>query len=102
MPPLSPSKDGGGPTAKVGVEVSSASNHPGSVDVAQAMFPVGEAVAVGDGELRCVPCEDEEQAEVPANLPTMHQPTHSEYLDHCVTQLSLQSLVQVLPGRTWA
>ena len=84
-PPLSPSRDGGGPSAKVEMEVSSASSHPGGVDVAQAMFPVGEAVGVEDDELRCEPCEEEEQAEVPANLPTMYQPTHSEYLDHCVT-----------------
>ena len=67
------------------MEVSLASSHPGGVDIAQAMFPVGEADGVEDDELRCVPCGDEEQAEAPANLPTMYQPTHSEYLDHCVT-----------------
>ena len=78
-PPLSPSKDGGGPIAKVESGVGAISSHPGGLDVAQAMFPVGEAVGVEDNELRCEPCEEEEQAEVPANLPTMYQPTHSEY-----------------------
>ena len=33
----------------------------------------------------CAPCEDEEQAEMPACLPDVYQPTPSEYADHCVT-----------------
>ena len=29
--------------------------------------------------------EEEEQAQVPASLPNVYQPTRSEYPDHCVT-----------------
>ena len=55
-------------------------------EVARAVFPVGETTEdLNDDDLLCSPCEDEEQAVVPANLPTVYQPTHSEYLDHCVT-----------------
>ena len=55
---------------------------------ARALFPVGE---IGQGneqigeDVLCSPCEEEEQAAVPGVLPSMYQPTHSEYLDHCVT-----------------
>ena len=58
------------------------------------VFPVREADEVreveGKGEqieddLLCAPCGEEEQALVPSSLPTVYQPTHSEYLDHCVT-----------------
>ena len=58
----------------------------------EAVFPVGEIegkdqVPVGDDDFLCAPCDegDEEQAAVPATLPAVYQPTHSEYLDHCVT-----------------
>ena len=55
---------------------------------ARAVFPVGEVD--GGGELTgddvfCSPCDAEEEADVPGCLPTVYQPTHSEYLDHCVT-----------------
>ena len=53
---------------------------------AKAVFPVGEMDGEGDvDDVLCAPCEgEEEQAIVPANLPSVYQPTHSEYLDHCV------------------
>ena len=55
--------------------------------VAEAVFPVGEIETEGMyDDVLCAPCEgEEEQAAVPASLPTVYQPTHSEYLDHCVT-----------------
>ena len=61
-----------------------------AADDARAVFPVGEN---GEGneellgeDLLCSPCEgEEEQAEMPLCLPQVYQPTHSEYLDHCVT-----------------
>ena len=61
-----------------------------AADDARAVFPVGEN---GEGneellgeDLLCSPCEgEEEQAETPLCLPQVYQPTHSEYLDHCVT-----------------
>ena len=56
---------------------------------AEAVFPVGEIDGEGEGlkddDLLCAPCGDEEEALVPAILPAVYQPTHSEYLDHCVT-----------------
>ena len=61
------------------------------VEEARAVFPVGEIVgegAINDGDdVLCSPCEAEveEEAALPGCLPAMYQPTHSEYLDHCVT-----------------
>ena len=53
------------------------------------VFPVGEVGGEdelgGDDDLLCSPCEGEEEAAVPKCLPAVYQPTHSEYLDHCVT-----------------
>ena len=70
-------------------KVEVGSNHR---DGAEAVFPVGETdggggARVDDDDLLCAPCDegDEEQAAVPAILPAVYQPTHSEYLDHCVT-----------------
>ena len=52
------------------------------------MLPVGEANGVEDpigDEFLCSPCGEEEQAEIPGCLPAVHQPTRSEYMDHCMT-----------------
>ena len=68
-------------------KVEVADSHSG---IAKAVFPVGETEgesnvrAEGD-DLLCAPCGDEEEALVPAILPAVYQPTHSEYMDHCVT-----------------
>ena len=78
---------GGGPDAEVG------RGSDGIVDVENAaevrpVFPLQETdepVAVDDDDLLCIPCDDEEQAEMPLVLPSVYQPTRSEYLDHCVT-----------------
>ena len=56
--------------------------------VAQKVFAVADEVANEEGktenkEIEAI--EEEEQAEVPATLPNVYQPTRSEYLDHCVT-----------------
>ena len=61
----------------------------GAIELERAVFPVAEVDGaeelIGD-DLLCSPCEgEEEQASVPANLPSVYQPTHSEYLEHCVT-----------------
>ena len=45
----------------------------------------GEAADKDDFEITCIPCGEEEQAEMPLCLPSVYQPTRSEYLDHCVT-----------------
>ena len=53
----------------------------------EPVFPVGDdgkGEEIGD-DMLYAPCDDEEEALVPACLPTVYQPTHSEYLDHCVT-----------------
>ena len=53
----------------------------------------GEDV-MNNEDLVCSPCnpedqidaiDEEEQAVVPQSLPSVYQPTRSEYLDHCVT-----------------
>ena len=70
---------------RAGKEVEGRSNHHGN---AWAVFPVGEIDDEGnvDDDVLCAPCEgEEEEAIVPSNLPTVYQPTHSEYLDHSVT-----------------
>ena len=59
---------------------------------ARPVFPV-DGIGDDDDGLLCRPCEDEivadneegEQAAVPNCLPSVYQPTRSEYLDHCVT-----------------
>ena len=70
----------------VGRKANFVENHRGA---AEAVFPVGEIDGEGEGskddDLLCAPCGDEEEALVPAILPAVYQPTHSEYLDHCVT-----------------
>ena len=39
----------------------------------------------------CAPCDEEEQAEMPMCLPSVYQPTRSEYLDHCVTHFPFRA-----------
>ena len=56
--------------------------------VAQKVFAIADEVANEEGktenkEIEAI--EEEEQADVPATLPNVYQPTRSEYLDHCVT-----------------
>ena len=75
---------------RAGKEVEITNSHRAIAECPGAVFPVrevdGDEEFSKDDELLCSPCEgEEEQAEVPANLPTEYQPTHSEYLDHCVT-----------------
>ena len=69
--------------------VSSVDNLEAEMVRAQTVFPVGEVDGgdePGGEDLLCSPCEDEEEeAALPGCLPAVHQPTHSEYLDHCVT-----------------
>ena len=64
---------------------------------------MGEIDGVGkpaEDELICPPCEEEEQAEVPKCLPSVYQPTRSEYLDHCVTHYPFRAWCkQCLEGR---
>ena len=56
------------------------------------VLPVAEAVDddelnIGDqsaDELNA-PLDEEEQAEMPLCLPSVYQPTRSEYMDHCTT-----------------
>ena len=84
-PPFSQSRDGGGLIVKA-EDVGVANDHRAVAEVARAVFPVGETSDNLDADdVLCSPCEEEEQAVVPATLPAMYQPTHSEYLDHCVT-----------------
>ena len=60
-------------------------------DAVRPMFPVREvdgaaaAAEVDWSDELCAPCEEEEQAAMPMCLPSVYQPTRSEYLDHCVT-----------------
>ena len=65
------------------MEVDDCKEVPSSVYVAAPVCPVEELVEPGnDEELEAQ--EEEEQADVPLCLPTQYQPSHSEYLDHCV------------------
>ena len=59
-------------------------------DLERPVFPVREADGIANNvddfaDELCAPCEEEEQAEMPLVLPSVYQPTRSEYLDHCVT-----------------
>ena len=57
--------------------------------VVRPVFPMQEADGTANGavedDMLCIPCEEEEQAEMPLCLPSVYQPTRSEYMDHCVT-----------------
>ena len=56
--------------------------------VVRPVFPMQETDGAADGafeDMLCIPCEEEEQAEMPLCLPSVYQPTRSEYMDHCVT-----------------
>ena len=60
----------------------------GELQQPQAVFPMqeaGEVEKLEEDELICQPCDEEEQAENPKSLPSVYQPTHSEYLDHRIT-----------------
>ena len=55
---------------------------------ARPMFPVVGVNADIDGNADNqleLEAREEEQAEMPLCLPSVYQPTRSEYLDHCVT-----------------
>ena len=54
-------------------------------EVAQKVFALeGEEGKEEDKEIEAIN-EEEEQAEMPLCLPSVSQPTRSEYLDHCVS-----------------
>ena len=46
-------------------------------------------VEVDSGEIEA--SDEEEEAHVPLCLPTQYQPSHSEFLDHCVTHYPFQA-----------
>ena len=61
----------------------------------RAVFPVGiDGVGeIDEDELICMPCDDgEEQAATPGLLPSVYQPTRSEFMDHCISHF---------PFRVW-
>ena len=63
----------------------------GEISEPQAVFPVREVDGVGEideDELICQPCE-EEQAATPGVLPHVYQQARSEYLDHCISHVSV-------------
>ena len=69
-------------------------------DAVRPVLPVREVdgAAAADGVVDwsdelCAPYEEEEQAVMPKCLPSVYQPTRSEYLDHCVTHY---------PFRAWS
>ena len=78
---------GGGPGALVGREGLEGIDSRSSGAVVRPVFPMQEAegAAIDESDLLCIPCEEEEQAEMPLCLPSVYQPTRSEYMDHCVT-----------------
>ena len=78
---------GGGPDALVGDGRLEGIGSRAYEAVGRPVFPVQEAdgAAVDEGDLMCIPCDEEEQAEMPLVLPSVYQPTQSEYMDHCVT-----------------
>ena len=60
----------------------------------RAVLPVRDTDGVGEineDELVCQPCGEEEQADVPGLLPSVYQPTRSEYLDHCVSHFPFRA-----------
>ena len=86
--PLSESMKGGGPGAAVDREGREEKCHQEGIQQPEPVLPVAEAGGVDgpvEDELYCGPCDDEEQADVPSCLPSVYQPTRSEFLDHCVT-----------------
>ena len=83
-----------GPEVSVGGSRGHECNRRGRDDKIRSVFPVREVDSAVAGEcgfddlpddMICAPCEEEEQAAVPTSLPSVYQPTRSEYLDHCVT-----------------
>ena len=88
-PPSIPSDSEGGPVAAVGTQGREDKLHHGDCRQPGPVFPIGKGEGsednIGEDELICSPCGDEEQADVPACLPSVYQPTRSEFLDHCIT-----------------
>ena len=76
-PPTNFPEVGGGSGAKVGEGRRDERSRP--------VFPVEAGIDEGPLDELCAPCEEEEQAEMPMCLPSVYQPTRSEYMDHCVT-----------------
>ncbi len=84
-----------GPEVSVGGSRGHEYNRRGLGD-GRPVFPVREvdsAVAeAGSGfdelpdDMICAPCDEEESAAVPTSLPSVYQPTRSEYLDHCAAE----------------
>ena len=95
-PPSIPSEQEGGPDAAVAERRGRGGEcHQMVNQRSEPVFPVGKAddveeVAKGD-ELTCTPCGEEEQADVPSCLPSVYQPTRSEYLDHCVSHFPFRA-----------
>ena len=89
-PPSIPSEPEGGPDAAAAEWRGRGDKcHQSCAQQPGPVFPVGKAddveeVAEND-ELICAPCGEEEQADVSSCLPSVYQPTRSEYLDHCVS-----------------
>ena len=83
---------GDGPGAEVGRRRGGQEFRREHATGMRPVFPVRESDGAvqpnEDDELFneiCAPCEEEEQAETPLCLPSVYQPTRSEYMDHCVT-----------------
>ena len=81
--------DRGGPGVGSDKMLSSVDDRGAADERARAVFPVAEIDGGGDiagDDILCSPCGDEEEeAALPGCLPSVYQPTLSEYLDHCVT-----------------
>ena len=83
-PPYNSAEMGGGSDAKAGegrndmIESRGAAMPP--------VFPMQEtdgAAAEGNADdLICIPCDEEEQTEMPLCLPSVYQPARSEYMDN--------------------
>ena len=74
----------------------------GELQRPRAVLPVHEVEGVGEigeDELTCAPCiDEEEQAATPGLLPSVYQPTRSEFIDHCES-FPLPYTVSTLRGR---
>ena len=94
---------GGDPDAKVGREKHDVGICPEISCTpcdSRPVFPVSEMIAEAGGasesedksrdEIRAAD-EEEEQAEMPLCLPSVYQPTRSEYMDHCVTHFPFRA-----------
>ena len=86
-PPNNSNEVGGGPDATVGKEGIDGIGSRSCDGEVRPVFPMEAdgTAAENDDDFLCIPCEEEEQAEMPLCLPSVYQPTRSEYMDHCVT-----------------